>query len=165
MPVGDGHGKARPGHNRRAGACDLRHKVAFSVKSLDNCGFVSSPLVSPSSVMLKASVKRRRFANCSQPPPGGKPMNTIRKFIVAAAAAAVATSLLPPSSFAKAHKAKAPRCSFGQACTDKATGASKSTGWMTAQRCSWEGKMYRDVFPCYAPGGACPAATCKSAKK
>lgn len=92
-------------------------------------------------------------------------MNTIRKFIVAAAAAAVAASSLPPSSFAKAHKAKAPLCSVGQACTDKPAGVSKITGWVTVKRCSYEGKMYQDVFPCYAPGGACPAATCKAKKK
>jgi hypothetical protein len=53
-------------------------------------------------------------------------MNTIRKFIVAAAAAALATSLLPPSSFAKAHKAKERPCSFGQACTNKPAGGQQS---------------------------------------
>ena len=89
----------------------------------------------------------------------------IRKFVVAAAAAAVALSLLPASSFAKSHKAKAAVCSFGQACTDKPTGVSKATGWSTVKRCSYEShKMYQDVFPCYRPGGACPAATCKSTK-
>jgi hypothetical protein len=93
-------------------------------------------------------------------------MNTIRKFIVAAAAAALATSLLPPSSFAKAHKAKERPCSFGQACTNKPAGVSKATGWMTTQRCSYEShKMYADIFPCYAPGGACPVAMCKAKKK
>jgi hypothetical protein len=93
-------------------------------------------------------------------------MNAIRKFVLASAAAALATSLLPSSSFAKAHKAKERPCSFGQACTNKPAGASKATGWMTAQRCSYEShKMYADLFPCYAPSGACPAATCKSKKK
>ncbi len=91
-------------------------------------------------------------------------MNTIRKFIVAAAAATIATSLLPASSFAKAHKAKAPLCSVGQACRDKAA-LTKVTGWTTVKRCAYDGKMYQDVFPCYAPGGACPVAICKSKKK
>jgi hypothetical protein len=93
-------------------------------------------------------------------------MNLIRKCIVAAVATAVATALLPPSSFAKSHKAKEPPCNFGQACIDKPDKISKATGWSTVKRCSYEShKMYRDVFPCYRPGDACPAATCKSAKK
>ena len=97
---------------------------------------------------------------------GGKePMDMIRKFIVAAAATAVATSFLPSPSFAKkSHKAKEPPCSVGQACTDKPAKVSQFTGWVTVKRCSYEGKMYQDVFPCYRPGGACPAATCKSKK-
>jgi hypothetical protein len=96
-------------------------------------------------------------------------MNMIRKFVFVAAAAAIATALLPPSSFAKthkAHKAKELPCSFGQACTVKPAGVSKATGWVTTQRCSYEShKMYADLFPCYRPGGACPVATCKSKKK
>jgi hypothetical protein len=102
-------------------------------------------------------------------------MKTIRKLIVSAAAAAIATAaiataVLPPSSFAKTshkvHKVKEPLCSYGQACTNKPTGVSKATGWVTTQRCSYEShKMYADLFPCYRPGGACPAATCKSKKK
>jgi hypothetical protein len=94
-----------------------------------------------------------------------EPMNMIRKFILAAAATAVATSFLPPSSFAKkSHKAKEPPCSVGQACKDKPDKVSKITGWATVKRCSYEGKMYQDVCPCYTPGGMCPAATCKSKK-
>ena len=94
----------------------------------------------------------------------------IRTFILAAAATAIATSFLPSSSFAKkAHKAKEPPCSVGQACMDKPSGVSKFTGWQTAKRCGYDakgkGKMYQDVFPCYAPGGMCPAAVCKSTKK
>jgi hypothetical protein len=94
-------------------------------------------------------------------------MKIIRQFVVAAAAAAIATALLPPSSFAKtSHKAKEPKCTFGQACTVKPAGVSKTTGWVTTQRCSYEShKMYADLFPCYQPGGACPAATCKGKKK
>lgn len=93
-------------------------------------------------------------------------VNMIRKFILVAAATAVATSFLPSSSFAKkSHKAKEPPCSVGQACTDKPGNVSKITGWVTVKRCSYEGKMYQDVFPCYAPGGMCPAAACKSKKK
>jgi hypothetical protein len=93
-------------------------------------------------------------------------MNTIRKSILAAAAMAVAISFLPSSSFAKkSHKAKEPPCSVGQACMDKPGKISKSTGWVTVKRCSYEGKMYQDVFPCYTPGGACPAAICKAKKK
>ena len=91
----------------------------------------------------------------------------IRKFVVAAVAAAVALSLSPASSFAKkSHKVKELPCSFGQACIDKPEKISQATGWSTVKRCSYEShKMYQDVFPCYRPGGACPAATCKSAKK
>jgi hypothetical protein len=94
-------------------------------------------------------------------------MNMIRKFVLVAAAAAIATALLPPSSFAKkAHKVKEPPCSFGQACTVKPSGVSKTTGWVTTQRCSYEShKMYADLFPCYQPGGACLVAMCKSKKK
>jgi hypothetical protein len=93
-------------------------------------------------------------------------MNTTRQFIVAAAALAVATSFLPSASFAKtSHKVKEPPCSVGQACTDKPAGVSKATGWVTVKRCSYEGKMFQDVFPCYGPGGACPVATCKAKKK
>jgi len=90
----------------------------------------------------------------------------IRKFVVAAAAVAFATSLLGPSAFAKkSHKAKEPPCSFGQACTDKPSKISQSTGWVTTKRCSYEShKMNADLFPCYRPGGACPAATCKAKK-
>jgi hypothetical protein len=89
----------------------------------------------------------------------------IRKFIVAAAAMAVATSFLSTSAFAKkSHKAKAPPCSVGQACMDKPAAVSQATGWTTVKRCSWEGKMYQDVFPCYRPGGACPVAMCKAKK-
>jgi hypothetical protein len=91
--------------------------------------------------------------------------NMVRKSILAAAATA-ATSFLPPSSFAKKlHKAKEPPCSVGQACTDKPDKVRRFTGWVTAKRCSYEGKMYQDVFPRYTPGGTCPAATCKSKKK
>jgi hypothetical protein len=92
-------------------------------------------------------------------------MNMIRKSIVAAIAVAVAASFLPPSAFAKkSHKAKAPPCSFGQACTVKPAGVSKVTGWVTTQRCSYEShKMYADLF-LYRPGGACPVATCKAKK-
>ena len=93
-------------------------------------------------------------------------MNMTRKFIIAVAATAIATALLPSSSFAKkSHKAKEPPCSVGQACTDKPAKVSQATGWVTVKRCSFEGKMYQDVFPCYRPGGACPAATCKAKKK
>jgi hypothetical protein len=92
-------------------------------------------------------------------------MKMIRRFVVAAAAAAIATALVPASSFAKTHAAKERPCSFGQACTVKPTGVSKTTGWVTTQRCSYEShKMYADLFPCYRPGGACPAATCKGKK-
>jgi hypothetical protein len=99
-------------------------------------------------------------------------MKMIRKLVVAAAAAAIATALLPPSSFAKgshktSHKVKVIErpCSFGQACSDKPTGVSKATGWMTTKHCSYEShKMYADLFPCYRPGGACPVATCKGKK-
>ena len=92
-------------------------------------------------------------------------MNMIRKLVVAAAAVAVAISLLPASSLAKSHKAKAPACSFGQACIDKPEKVSQATGWSTVKRCSYEShKMYQDVFPCYRPGGMCPAAVCKSKK-
>jgi hypothetical protein len=93
-------------------------------------------------------------------------MNTIRKSIVAAIAVAVAVSFLPPSAFAKkSHKAKAPPCSFGQTCTDKPAKISQATGWVTTQRCSYEShKMNADLFPCYWPSGACPAATCKAKK-
>jgi hypothetical protein len=92
-------------------------------------------------------------------------MKIIRQFVVAAAAAAIATAVLPPSSFAKAHKASERPCTFGQACTVKPAGVSKATGWVTTQRCSYEShKMYADLFPCYRPGGACPAATCKGKK-
>ena len=95
-------------------------------------------------------------------------MNTISKFFLAVAAIAVTTSLLPSSSFAKkSHKAKERPCSVGQACTDKPDKVSNATGWVTVKRCSYDGKgkMYQDVFPCYRPGGACPAATCKAKKK
>jgi hypothetical protein len=89
-------------------------------------------------------------------------MDTIRKFIVAVAAAAVAISFLPSLAFAKkAHKAKEPLCSFGQACTDKPAKVSQATGWVTVKRCSYEGKMFQNVFPCFRPSGACPVATCK----
>ena len=92
-------------------------------------------------------------------------MDTIRKLIVAAAATAVAISFLPSPSLAKkSHKAKEPLCSVGQACTDKPDKVSQFTGWVTVKRCSYEGKMFQDVFPCYRPGGACPAATCKPKK-
>ena len=92
-------------------------------------------------------------------------MDTIRKFVVAAAAAAVAISFLPSLALAKkAHKAKEPVCSFGQACMDKPAKVSQATGWVTVKRCSYEGKMYQDVFPCFRPSGACPAATCKPKK-
>jgi hypothetical protein len=92
-------------------------------------------------------------------------MDTIRKFIVAVAAAAVAISFLPSLVFAKkAHKAKEPLCSFGQACTDKPAKVSQATGWVTVKRCSYEGKMFQDVFPCFRPSGACPVATCKPKK-
>jgi hypothetical protein len=95
----------------------------------------------------------------------GVTMNMIRKFILAAAATAVATSFLPSSSFAKkSHKAKALPCSVSQACTDKPDKVSQFTGWVTVKRCSYQGKMYQDVFPCYRPSGVCPAATCKSKK-
>jgi hypothetical protein len=97
----------------------------------------------------------------------GVTMNMIKKLILAAAAMAVATSFLPTSSFAKkSHKAKEPPCSVGQACMDKPDKVSQFTGWVTVKRCSYEGKgkMYQDVFPCYRPGGMCPAATCKSKK-
>jgi hypothetical protein len=91
----------------------------------------------------------------------------IRKFVLATAAMAIAISLLPPSAFAKkSHKAKKePPCTFGQACTDKPAKVSKATGWVTVKRCSYDRKMLQDVFPCYQPGGACPAATCKAKKK
>jgi len=94
-------------------------------------------------------------------------MNMIRKSIFMGAVVAVAISLLPPSAFAKkSHKAKEPPCTFGQACTNKPAGVSKATGWVTTQRCSYEShKMYADLFPCYQPGGMCPAATCKAKKK
>jgi hypothetical protein len=93
-------------------------------------------------------------------------MNMTRKFILTAAATAVAISLSPASSFAKkSHKAKEPPCSVGQACTDKPAKVSQITGWVTVKRCAYDGKMYQDVFPCYRPGGACPAATCKAKKK
>jgi ABC-type oligopeptide transport system substrate-binding subunit len=73
-------------------------------------------------------------------------MNMIRKSIVAAIAVAVATSLLSPSAFATAK-------------------ISQATGWVTTKRCSYEShKMYADLFPCYRPGGMCPAATCKAKK-
>jgi hypothetical protein len=92
-------------------------------------------------------------------------MDTIRKFIVAVAAAAVAISFLPSLAFAKkAHKAKEPLCSFGQACTDKPAKVSQATGWVTVKRCSYEGKMFQDVFPCFRRSGACPVATCKPKK-
>ena len=92
-------------------------------------------------------------------------MDTIRKSIVAATAAAVAISFLPSPAFAKkAHKAKEPLCSFGQACTDKPAKVSQATGWVTVKRCSYEGKMFQDVFPCFRPSGACPVATCKPKK-
>jgi hypothetical protein len=93
-------------------------------------------------------------------------MNMIRKSVVAAIAVAVATSFLSLSAFAKkSHKAKAPPCSFGQACTDKPAKISQATGWVTTKRCSYEShKMYADLFPCYRPGGMCPAATCKAKK-
>jgi hypothetical protein len=90
----------------------------------------------------------------------GVTMDMIRKFILAAAATAVATSFLPSSSFAK----KALPCSVSQACMDKPDKVSQFTGWVTVKRCSYQGKMYQDVFPCYRPGGMCPAATCKSKK-
>jgi len=90
-------------------------------------------------------------------------MDMIRKFVVAAAATAVAVSCLPSSSLAKKSH-KEPLCSFGQACTDKPAKISQITGWVTVKRCSYEGKMYQDVFPCYGPSGACPAATCKAKK-
>ena len=93
-------------------------------------------------------------------------MDMIRKSIIVAAAVAIATSLSPASSFAKSHRAKAPACSFGQACIDKPAKISQVTGWSTVKRCSYEShKMYQDVFPCYRPGGMCPAAVCKSKKK
>jgi hypothetical protein len=92
-------------------------------------------------------------------------MDMIRKFIVAVAATAVATAFLPAPSFAKkSHKAKEPPCSFGQACTDKPAKVSQATGWVTVKRCSYEGKMFQDDFPCYGPSGACPVATCKAKK-
>ena len=34
---------------------------------------------------------------------------------------------------------------------DKPDKVSKFTGWATVKRCSYEGKMYQDVFPCYTP--------------
>jgi len=61
--------------------------------------------------------------------------------------------------------AKEPPCSVGQACTDTPDKASKFTGWVTVKRCTYEGKNYQDVFPCYTPGGTCPSATYKSKKK
>jgi hypothetical protein len=92
-------------------------------------------------------------------------MNTIRKFILATAVMALATALMLPSSFAKkSHKAKEPLCTFGQACRDKPAKVSQVTGWVTVKRCSYEGKMFQDAFPCYAPGGACPVAICKAKK-
>ena len=90
----------------------------------------------------------------------------IKKLIVVTAAMAVATSFLPTSSFAKkSHKGKEPPCSVGQACMDKPDKIGKFTGWATIKRCSYEGKMYQDVFPCYTPSGTCPAAACKSKKR
>jgi hypothetical protein len=47
---------------------------------------------------------------------------------------------------------------------DKPDKVSQFTGWVTVKRCSYQGKMYQDVFPCYRPSGVCPAATCKSKK-
>jgi hypothetical protein len=90
----------------------------------------------------------------------------IRKSILAGAVVAVALSLSGPSAFAKtSHKAKEPPCNFGQACTNKPDKVSQATGWVTTKRCSYEShKMNADVFPCYRPGGACPAATCKAKK-
>ena len=86
-------------------------------------------------------------------------MNMIRKSVVAAIAVAVATSFLSLSAFAKkSHKAKAPPCSFGQACTDKPAKISQATEMLESH------KMYADLFPCYRPGGMCPAATCKAKK-
>jgi hypothetical protein len=92
-------------------------------------------------------------------------MDTIRKLIIVAFATAVTVAFLPSSSFAKkSHKAKEPPCSFGQACTDKPAKVSQATGWVTVKRCSYEGKMFQDVFPCFRPSGACPVATCKAKK-
>jgi hypothetical protein len=115
--------------------------------------------------MLKFVLERRRSGQLRTVRAFARGFNMIRKFILAAAAVAVATSLFAPSSFAKkSHKAKEPPCSVGQACTDKSGNVSKFTGWVTVKRCSYEGKMYQDVFPCFRPSGACPAATCKSKK-
>jgi hypothetical protein len=89
----------------------------------------------------------------------------LKRFAIAAAVATLAAALLPPSSFAKSHKAKEAACSFGQACIDKPAKVSQATGWSTVKRCSYEShKMYQDVFPCYRPGGMCPTAVCKSKK-
>jgi hypothetical protein len=90
--------------------------------------------------------------------------NTIKKLILVAAATAVAISFSPTASFAKkTHKAKEPKCSMGQTCTEKLDKTGKVTGWASVMTCSPRGKMYRTVFPCYTPSGMCPA-TCKSKK-
>ena len=86
----------------------------------------------------------------------------IRKFILVAAATAVATSFSPSSSFAKkSHKAKEPPCSVGQVCMKKPDKA----GWGKVMRCTYDGKMVRDFYPCNVRSGMCPTAICKAKKK
>jgi hypothetical protein len=90
----------------------------------------------------------------------------IRKLIVAAAAAAIVVALLPDVSAAKrVHRAKAPKCHAGDICTEKLDKVGKVTGWASVKTCTEQHKMARTPFPCYAPSGACPPATCKSKKK
>jgi hypothetical protein len=86
----------------------------------------------------------------------------IRKFILAVVATAVVTSFLPTSSFAKkSNKAKEQPCSVGQVCMNKPDKA----GWGTVMRCTHDGKMIRDFFPCNVRNGMCATAICKSKKK
>jgi len=89
-------------------------------------------------------------------------MNTIRKFILAVIATALVTSFLATSSFAKkAHKAKERSCSVGQVCMNKPDKA----GWGKVLRCTHDGKMIGDFYPCNVRSGMCPTAICKPKKK
>ena len=52
-------------------------------------------------------------------------------------------------------------CTVGQACMGKPD----KDGWGAVTRCSYEGKAYKDFFPCNVRSGVCPTTICKSKKK
>jgi hypothetical protein len=89
----------------------------------------------------------------------------VKKLVLIAAATAVAIALSPTDAFAK-KKAKEPKCTpVGALCTMKLDKVGQATGWARIKECNYKGQMQTNIFPCYKPGGMCPAATCKSSKK